>query len=177
MKLFKALFVLALVVAFAAPAYAETQNVKVSGSIDMYHFYRRNLDLLDGNDSGAVPAGVGVADVSHGSSALHRSEGDDYFMTITQVEVSADLTDNVYTVINLINQRDWNAGYDDFSKSPSSGDEFDILGSVAADLPVGQAFIGPALRVVLDALDEGGRAVADPCYGDLDLRHPLIIRR
>ncbi|MGH7197544.1 MAG: hypothetical protein ACREH5_02225 [Candidatus Omnitrophota bacterium] len=137
MKHLKALFVLALVVAVAAPAYAETQNVKVSGSIDMYHFYRSNWDLRDNNDSGAVPQ-VGndggfpapfdsdVRGENHGSSPFNRSEGDDYFMTVTQIEVSADLTDNVSTVINIVNQRDWNAGTDEFSHNPSDGEEFDI---------------------------------------------------
>jgi hypothetical protein len=138
MKLSKALLVLALVVAFAVPAYAETQNVKVSGSIDIYHIYRSNWDLRDNNDAGAVPYpgidskgfgdpfGSSVPGTNHSSSALNRSEGDDYFMTVTQVEVSADLTDNVSTVINLINQRDWNAGYDEFTTDPSSGEEFDV---------------------------------------------------
>ena len=57
MKLGKALFVLALAVLIAAPAYAETQNVKVSGSIDAYWFYRGDYDLRDNNDVGVVPAG------------------------------------------------------------------------------------------------------------------------
>ena len=54
MKFTKVLFVLALAVAIAVPAYAETQNVRVSGSIDAYHFYRHNWDLRDNNDA-AVP--------------------------------------------------------------------------------------------------------------------------
>ncbi|MBI4352650.1 MAG: alginate export family protein, partial [Candidatus Omnitrophica bacterium] len=69
----------------------------------------------------AVPAGGGGA-----GSAVNRSEGDDFFMSITQVEVAADLTDNVSTVINLINQRDWNA--DTFGTGASmTSNEFDIL--------------------------------------------------
>ena len=64
MKSFKALFVLALVLGFSVPAFAETQNVKVSGSIDMYGFYRTNYDLLDNNDAsgfrntGSLPRGT-----------------------------------------------------------------------------------------------------------------------
>jgi hypothetical protein len=108
------------------PAFAETESVTVGGSIDAFWFYRRNLDLLDGNDAGTTPAGVAVPGASHGSSAVNRSEADDYFMTITQIEVSADLTDNVSTVVNLLNQRDWNAGPDEWSPAPSSGEEFDI---------------------------------------------------
>ena len=99
----KALFVLALAVLVSAPAFAETQNVKVSGSIDAYWFYRNNYDLRDGNDTGALPAGTA------GTATTQRSEGDDFARTNTQIEVSADLTDNVSTVVNLVNQRDWNA--------------------------------------------------------------------
>ena len=109
MKSFKALFVLALVLGIAAPAYAETQNVKVSGSIDAYAFWRSNYDLRDNNDASVVPAGAAVPGIPPAASAEQRSEADNYFRTNTQVEVSADLTDNVSTVINLVNQRDWNA--------------------------------------------------------------------
>src|SRR3990167_6947266 len=114
MKLLRALFVVALVLMVAAPmVYAETQNVKVSGSIDAYWFYRVNYDLQDNNDSGAIPvAGAVPASGGTTNSTGHSSEADDYFMSITQIEVSADLTDNVSTVINIVNQRDWNA--DDF---------------------------------------------------------------
>src|SRR3990167_291929 len=111
MKLLRALFVLALVVGFAVPAFAETQNVKVSGSIDAYWFYRVNFDLRDNNDVGVVPVGTAGATYDHGATGdtHQKSEADDYFMTITQIEVSADLTDNVSTVINIVNERDWNA--------------------------------------------------------------------
>ena len=131
MKHLRALFVLALVVGFAVPAFAETQNVKVSGSIDAYWFYRINYDLQDNNDSGAIPAGSAVPG-SGGTTNLtgHSSEADDYFRSNTQIEVSADLTDNVSTVINLVNQRDWNA--DDFVAETAVGtnttpSEFDII--------------------------------------------------
>ena len=98
-----------LALAVSGNAFAETQNVKVSGSIDAYSFYRSNFDLLDGNDAGNVPVGATVPGAAHSGSTSQRSDADNFFMTITQVEVSADLTDNVSTVINLINQRDWNA--------------------------------------------------------------------
>src|SRR3989338_11064020 len=132
MKLLRALFVVALVLMVAAPmVYAETQNVKVSGSLDAYWFYRVNFDLQDNNDSGAIPVG-GAVPASGGTtnSTGHSSEGDDYFMSITQIEVSADLTDNVSTVINIVNQRDWNA--DDFVAETAVGtnttpSEFDII--------------------------------------------------
>lgn len=109
MKILRALFVVALALAFVVPAYAETQNVKVSGSLDAYWLYRSNFDLQDGNDIGS--ATTTTASYTHGTSGdpNQKSDADDYFMSITQVQVAADLTDNVSTVINLVNQRDWNA--------------------------------------------------------------------
>ena len=123
MKSFKALFVMALVLGMAVPAFAETQNVKVSGSIDSYAFYRQNYDLLDNNDSGVVAVGTAPQGQSHASSTTQRSEADNYFRTNTQVEVSADLTDNVSTVINLVNERDWEGG--------SNTNEFDVAVDLA----------------------------------------------
>ena len=129
MKQFKSLFVLALALVVAAPAYAETQNVKVSGAIDAYWFNRDNYDLRSGNDVGALPVGSGV---TTGGSAIHRSNGDAFFRTNTQIEVAADLTDNVSTVVNVANQRDWNANsFGNGNTSISAGsdnraNEFDI---------------------------------------------------
>jgi len=133
MRSFKALMVLALVLGMAVPAFAETQNVKVSGSIDSYAFYRANYDLLDDNDAGVAPAGStlaggGVRGQSHAGSLAQRSEADNFFRTNTQVEVSADLTDNVSTVINLVNQREWNADVLDTANATTgvTGAEFDV---------------------------------------------------
>jgi hypothetical protein len=113
----KILAVLALAVAFCAPAFAETQTVKVSGALDAYWFYRHNLDLRDGNDSGAIPESFtvpaspvqGSGSSSPTANGRNQSDGDNYFMSIAQIEVAADLTDNVSVVIRLLNQRDWNA--------------------------------------------------------------------
>jgi hypothetical protein len=130
--------VLALALAFSGNAFAETQNVKVSGSIDAYAFYRNNYDLLDENDGSFAPAGSTVAGgglapeggfPTGSSSSAQRSESENFFHTITQVEIAADMTDNVSTVINLINQRDWTADSLDTSDTATStsGNEFDIL--------------------------------------------------
>ena len=119
MKSIKAIFVLALALGLSVPAFAETQNVKVSGSIDSYAFFRNNYDLLDSNDSGVVAVGTAPQAQSHAGSATQRSEADSYFRSNTQVEVSADLTDNVSTVINIVNQRDWNS-------DAGTANEFDL---------------------------------------------------
>ena len=130
MKSLKALFVLALAVAFTVPAYAETQNVKVSGSIDAYWFVRDNFDLRKKNDMSVVPTST-VSYTGGGATLTNNRENvADYFMGITQIEVAADLTDNVSTVINLVNQRDWNAhgfGESTLSSSPlNTPNEYDI---------------------------------------------------
>ncbi len=124
----KIVAVLALALTFSASAFAETQNVKVSGSLDMYSIYRNNYDLFDGNDAGTVPVGATVPGTAHTATATERSDADNFFFSITQVEVSADLTDNVSTVINLINQRDWNADSVSTALAATSNaaNEFDI---------------------------------------------------
>ena len=145
MKHLKALCVLALALAFTVPAFAETQTVKVSGALDAYAFYRNNYDLRDGNDAGAIPEGSAVpSDPVTAASGINQSDGDSYFMSIAQVEVAADLTDNVSVVIRLLNQRDWNADAFRASQQATSGgddtvargsendeDEFDVAVDLA----------------------------------------------
>lgn len=82
---------LALLVALALPAYAEVQNVKVSGDIRTYGAYRDDYDLA-------------------GATGIGQSNGDDdrdWINTATRVRVDADLTDNVSTTVRLLNERDW----------------------------------------------------------------------
>ena len=117
MKHLRVIGVLALAMAvFAGPVLAETQTVKVSGSLDIIHFYRDDFDLRGGNEASVVPAGTGSVPTSPvtlvGLAAPDSNYSDDaadWFMSIVQIEVAADLTDNVSVVINLFNQRDWNA--------------------------------------------------------------------
>jgi len=96
MRLLTTICVAAIAVVFCMPAFAETQNVKVSGDIAIYHIYQHNLDLNkdDGTtaDTAAVPG---------------RSDSDTFFMQQIGLNVEADLTDNVSTYIRLINERDW----------------------------------------------------------------------
>ena len=113
MKKLLTFVVLALVVALAVPAYAETQNVKVSGSIDAYWFYRSHYNLSKDN--------AGMDNVW----AARNTNGDNWFQSTTQIEVSADLTDNVSTVVNLVNERDWN-NVTGGSGGGANADQFDI---------------------------------------------------
>ncbi|MFH1310728.1 MAG: hypothetical protein ABIH85_08660, partial [Candidatus Omnitrophota bacterium] len=87
----KLLLILALViaVAFAGAAYAEVQNVKISGDMSIYQtsawydtFYR---------------TGTGV----------NISDADYFWMSTLGVNVDADLTENVGTHVRLVNMRPW----------------------------------------------------------------------
>ena len=145
MKLSKTLLVLALAVAVAAPAYAQTQNVKISGSIDAYGFYRNNYDLRK-NDSGQVAAGTAVQGADHAASAVHRSDADSYFRTNTQLQVAADLSDNVSTVVSVVNQRDWNADLVG-ATTANTTEEFD-LGLDLAYVQMKEIFYSPLTLTV-----------------------------
>ncbi|MGB3113921.1 MAG: hypothetical protein WBC00_04830, partial [Candidatus Omnitrophota bacterium] len=94
MKLFKILCVLALVFAFTTIAYAETQSVKVSGDIALRTFARNNYDL-DNDDAVATNNGAESTDWAS------------YLLSTAEVQIDADLTDNVSGVIRLVNQRVW----------------------------------------------------------------------
>ncbi len=78
---------LALIAGLAfGPAYAEVQNVKVSGDINVLGITRSNFDL-----------GVGTA----------NQNDQNLFATQTRIRVDADLTDNVMATVRLINERNW----------------------------------------------------------------------
>ncbi len=85
----KLTLVIAAVALLASPAFAAVQNVKVSGKIDSSYVYRDRFDL---------GSGVGENDERRNQS---------FGMTQTQLRVDADLSDNVQTVIQLLNERAW----------------------------------------------------------------------
>ena len=86
------------VVAFvASPAYADVQNIKVSGDIQVFGVYRDNYDLED--------ARVLKGDGTIGDYAAEDT--DSFLMSVIRLRVDADLTDNVSACIRLANLRDW----------------------------------------------------------------------
>jgi hypothetical protein len=101
MRLLTVLCVAALVVAFAVPASAETQNIKVSGDIKAAYVYQHDINFAD-----------------------NLGDSQNFFMQQVGLNVEADLTDNVSTYVRLINERDWNANVQDASSTYKS---FDIL--------------------------------------------------
>jgi hypothetical protein len=116
MKLLKVLCVLALAFCFTANVYAETQSVKVSGDLTMRGIYRDQYNLIG----------------SQNENLTVNNSAQDFFMTVAAVQVDADLTDNVQTVIRVLNQRDWNVTSADTTVAGagnynSNGDEFDVM--------------------------------------------------
>ncbi|MCX5705114.1 MAG: alginate export family protein [Candidatus Omnitrophica bacterium] len=82
---------LVLVAGITCAAYAEVQNVKVSGDMEIIAAMR-NLELYQGDED----AITGIS-----------THADDFLATITRITISADLTDNVSTVVRLLNERYW----------------------------------------------------------------------
>ncbi|MCK9431198.1 MAG: hypothetical protein M0R17_14605, partial [Candidatus Omnitrophica bacterium] len=103
-----AVLALALVAGLAfSPAYAEVQNVKVSGDITMSGVARRHFGLSNTN--------------LDDKSVLKQN----FIMTQTRVRVDADLTDNVTATVRLLNERIWN-GQNDTNSSGSNSTEIDL---------------------------------------------------
>ena len=80
-----------LLVGVACAAYAEVQNVKVSGDMTFLGVMRQNFGLEKG------PEGDKVFDK------------EDFFATQMRLRIDADLTDNVMTTVRLINERGWDS--------------------------------------------------------------------
>lgn len=78
----------AAVALIATPSFAAVQNVKVSGKIDSSYIMRDRFDL--------------------GSQVNDGRRNQSFALTQTQLRVDADLSDNVQTVIQLLNERAWN---------------------------------------------------------------------
>lgn len=101
---------LALVVGLTfSAAYAEVQNVKVSGDI--------------------IASGVGRYDFnlakSTGGTTLPYSAKQSFLMSQIRVRIDADLTDNVSATVRLINERIWN-GQNDGSTSGNNSIDIDL---------------------------------------------------
>lgn len=77
-------------------AYAEVQNVKVSGDITLMGIYRNNIDLAKERATNPVT-----------NNTIIMSDKQRNVLSSVRLRVDADLTDNVSTVVRLINERDW----------------------------------------------------------------------
>ncbi len=86
--------ILASAVALTGTAYAEVQNVKVSGDIDMKAIVHRNYDLKE--ETRTINTNV-----------VSNQDSEDFALSTVHVGVDADLTDNVSASVRLLNQRKW----------------------------------------------------------------------
>ena len=103
-----AVLALALVAGLAfAPAYAEVQNVKVSGDILVSGVARQHFNLAAG------PSGD--------KANIDQS----FIMSQVRVRIDADLTDNVMATVRLINERVWN-GQNDTSSNGNGNIDLDL---------------------------------------------------
>jgi len=92
----------AFVIGIAFAAYAEVQNVKVSGDITVGGVMRNNYDLAKTRNIGATTIGA-IA-----PSAVTYSDMEKDLFSIARIRVDADLTDNVSATVRLLNERNWN---------------------------------------------------------------------
>ena len=85
--MFKKIALVAVLAAvLAAPAFAEVQNIKLSGSLNMIGLQRNNFDF------GAATTKDDEQNVAISQTALH---------------VNADLTDQVSAMVGILNERAW----------------------------------------------------------------------
>jgi len=87
-KVLTIIFVLTLTLGIGTIANAKVQNVKVSGDITTFGFYRDDYDFKSNSSSSGTDGA--------------------WYSTITRLQVKSDLTDKVGTLILLSNERDWN---------------------------------------------------------------------
>ncbi|MFH1777665.1 MAG: alginate export family protein [Candidatus Omnitrophota bacterium] len=131
-KLF-VLCIFALVITLTVPAFAEVQNVKISGEISLYGLYRDNYYTT--GSGGGTPAtltvNLGRRDLAGATSnTFTNCKAEDWYMQTTRLSVDADLTDNVIARVSLFSESDWpvtesTAGH---ASNPisSSAEKFDV---------------------------------------------------
>lgn len=98
----KVVGLLAFAVALTGTAYAEVQNVKVSGDIDMKAIIHANYDLKTKQKNEPGSTGGTTPLVSNDDNA-------NFYLSTVHVGVDADLTDNVSAHVKLLNQHKWGA--------------------------------------------------------------------
>jgi len=98
------ILVAALIVGLAVPAFAEVQNIKVSGDIGLSALSRDRFDLNNGG---------GGENILDDSSAC--------LLSTIRLRVDADLTDNVSATVRLINERVWGEAGEVVTSDASAG--------------------------------------------------------
>jgi len=97
---------LAFAVALTGTAYAEVQNIKVGGDINLKAIIHNNYDLKNkqGNNNGQDKEQPGQA-----APNVTNDDNVSFYLSTVRVTIDSDLTDNVSTHVRLLNQRVWDA--------------------------------------------------------------------
>ncbi|MBN1354556.1 MAG: alginate export family protein [Candidatus Omnitrophica bacterium] len=112
MKLVRTICVLGLAVCLATTVYAGTQSVKISGDLTIRGLVRHNYDLDNNHNEPATQTSTATPGLA-GNPETGTSDWQTWFMSTTEVQIDADMTDNVSGVIRLFNQRDWDVASKD----------------------------------------------------------------
>ena len=105
MKLFRTICVLGITLCLATSVYAGTQSVKISGDLTIRGLARENFDLDGHHAEPAVPGTVSA--IGAGNPQPGTNDWQTWFQSAAEVQIDADLTDNVSAVLRLFNQRSW----------------------------------------------------------------------
>jgi len=118
---------LAFVVGITMTAYAEVQNVKVSGDITVKGVARNNFDLAK-----PVDKTIYYSDF--------QDKGRD-IISITRVRIDADLTDNVMATVRLLNERTWNGEGSDTATTANRNVGYNSTVSTERGLDLNLAYV------------------------------------
>ncbi|NQU95569.1 MAG: alginate export family protein [Candidatus Omnitrophica bacterium] len=105
MKLFRTICVLGITLCLATSVYAGTQSVKISGDLTIRALARDDFDLDQNHAEPAVPGTASA--IGAGNPQPGTSDWQTWFQSAAEVQIDADLTDNVSAVLRLFNQRSW----------------------------------------------------------------------
>jgi len=124
--------VLTAIAIVASPAFAEVQNVKVSGDVDSAGVYRSNYDLLNTTNS---------------NRSAGDNDKDNFLITQARIRVDADLTDNVMATIRLLTEYDWNTEDNTGGRGASAADGDNVDLDLAC-VTIKEAFYSPLTVIV-----------------------------
>ncbi len=131
---------LAFVVGISCTAFAEVQNVKVSGDITVMGVGRANLDLA--KDTGS---GTGITQAMNSNWADKNADA----LSITRIRVDADLTDNVTATVRLLDERPWNGDGGNTGTRPNANIGLNVGQTAGTSIGTG-AWTGGSTHVDVD---------------------------
>jgi len=123
--------ILTAVALIAGPAFAEVQNVKVSGDVNAGGVYRNSYNLYPATRNA----------LSGSAEEGQDSDNNNFLYTQARVRIDADLTDNVMATIRLLSEYDWCT----LDNTSGDGDNVDID---LANVTLKEVFYAPLTVIV-----------------------------